>query len=91
MRGDIRDPADLDRVFGVAPASAVIHFAGRKAVGESVEHPLWYYDHNVTGTVRLLQAMARHQVRDLVFSSSCTVYGEPDDVPDHRGLRRSAR
>ncbi len=64
-----------------APASAVIHFAGRKAVGESVDHPLWYYDHNVTGTVRLLQAMQRHGVHDLVFSSSCTVYGEPERVP----------
>ena len=85
VHGDIREPTDLDRAFTTAasgaPASAVIHFAGRKAVGESVEHPLWYYDHNVTGTVRLLQAMERHGVRDLVFSSSCTVYGEPERVP----------
>jgi UDP-glucose 4-epimerase len=85
VRGDIRDPADLDRAFAVAPARApiiaVVHFAGRKAVGESVEHPLWYYDHNVAGTVRLLQAMERHGVHDLVFSSSCTVYGEPERVP----------
>ena len=85
VHGDIRDAADLDRAFATAPADApvraVIHFAGRKAVGESVEHPLWYYDHNVAGTVQLLQAMERHDVRDLVFSSSCTVYGEPERVP----------
>jgi UDP-glucose 4-epimerase len=85
VRGDIREAADLDRAFTAsstgAPASAVVHFAGRKAVGESVEHPLRYYDHNVTGTVRLLQAMERHGVHDLVFSSSCTVYGEPERVP----------
>jgi UDP-glucose 4-epimerase len=81
LRGDIREPTDLDDAFSIAPVSAVVHFAGRKAVGESVEHPLWYYDHNVTGTVRLLQAMERHGVHDLVFSSSCTVYGEPERVP----------
>jgi UDP-glucose 4-epimerase len=80
-QGDIREPTDLDDAFADGDVRAVIHFAGRKAVGESVEHPLWYYDHNVTGTVRLLQAMERHGVRDLVFSSSCTVYGEPDRVP----------
>jgi UDP-glucose 4-epimerase len=58
-----------------------VHFAGLKAVGESVEVPLRYYEHNVTGTVTLLQAMERHDTRDLVFSSSCTVYGEPASVP----------
>ena len=60
---------------------AVVHFAGLKAVGESVEVPLRYYDNNVDGTVQLLDAMERHDVRDLVFSSSCTVYGEPETVP----------
>jgi UDP-glucose 4-epimerase len=79
--GDIVEPAVLDAAFAVAPIDAVVHFAGRKAVGESVEHPLWYYEDNVVGTTRLLQAMDRHGVRDLVFSSSCTVYGEPDVVP----------
>lgn len=77
---DIRDAAALDAVFA-APISAVVHFAGLKAVGESVEKPLAYYDNNVVGTVRLLEAMARHKVRRMVFSSSATVYGEPQRLP----------
>lgn len=92
VRGDIRDGTDLDRAFGAGGrVDAVVHFAGRKAVGESVEHPLWYYDHNVAGTVRLLEAMARHGVRDLVFSSSCTVYGEPEGVPITEDMRLGAQ
>src|SRR3954454_4080714 len=79
--GDIREPHDLDRAFAHGDVEAVVHFAGLKAVGESVEVPLRYYDNNVCGTVQLLEAMERHDVRDLVFSSSCTVYGEPDTVP----------
>jgi UDP-glucose 4-epimerase len=59
----------------------VIHFAGLKAVGESVAEPLRYYDNNVGGTVALLDAMVRHGVRDLVFSSSATVYGQPEHLP----------
>jgi UDP-glucose 4-epimerase len=59
----------------------VIHFAGRKAVGESVEQPLAYYDHNLVGTTNLVKAMEAAGVRDLVFSSSCTVYGDPEVVP----------
>ncbi len=90
VRGDVRHGADLDRAFTVAPVDAVVHFAGRKAVGESVEHPLWYYDHNVGGTVRLLEAMQRHDVRDLVFSSSATVYGEPERVPLDEHCRTGA-
>jgi UDP-glucose 4-epimerase len=81
LEGDLREPRDLDRAFGHGDVEAVVHFAGLKAVGESVEVPLRYYEHNVTGTVQLLRAMERHDVRDLVFSSSCTVYGEPDTVP----------
>jgi UDP-glucose 4-epimerase len=85
VEGDLRDPHDLDRAFGHdvdgAGVEAVVHFAGLKAVGESVEVPLRYYDNNVSGTVQLLYAMERHGVRDLVFSSSCTVYGEPETVP----------
>ncbi len=78
---DLRDGAAVDEVFADDRPASVIHFAGRKAVGESVEHPLWYYDHNVAGTVNLLAAMETHGVFDLVFSSSCTVYGDPDEVP----------
>jgi UDP-glucose 4-epimerase len=59
----------------------VIHFAGLKAVGESVEKPLLYYDNNVGGSVKLLEAMARHSVRRMVYSSSATVYGEPETLP----------
>ena len=90
VRGDVRDAADLDRAFAAAPIDAVVHFAGRKAVGESVAHPLWYYDHNVGGAVRLLEAMQRHDVRDLVFSSSATVYGDPERVPLDEGCRTGA-
>ncbi len=78
---DLRDAEGLDRVFRSSPIEAVIHFAGLKAVGESVEQPLRYWDNNVTGTIRLLEAMTRHRVRTLVFSSSCTVYGTPASVP----------
>ncbi len=69
----------------------MIHFAGLKAVGESVAQPLHYYDNNVVGTVRLLEAMGAAGVRKLVFSSSATVYGEPERLPlteDHPLCRR---
>ena len=78
---DVRDEAGLDDVFGRAPVDAVIHCAALKAVGESVADPLAYYDTNVSGTVNLLRAMERHAVRTIVFSSSATVYGDPDAVP----------
>jgi UDP-glucose 4-epimerase len=81
VEGDIRDPADLDRAFAGGAVGSVVHFAGLKAVGESVAEPLRYYEVNVAGTVQLLRAMERHAVHDLVFSSSCTVYGEPINVP----------
>jgi UDP-glucose 4-epimerase len=80
-QADVRDLDGLNRVFSSASISAVIHFAGLKAVGESVEKPLAYYDNNVGGTVKLLEAMARHSVRRMVFSSSATVYGEPQTLP----------
>src|SRR5205085_1019884 len=76
-QADLRDAAALERIFSQAPIDAVIHFAGLKAVGESVEKPLLYYANNVGGTVELLEAMARHRVQRMVFSSSATVYGEP--------------
>jgi UDP-glucose 4-epimerase len=78
---DLLDADGLERAFADGPVEAVVHFAGLKAVGESVAEPLRYYENNVAGTVELLKAMRRHGVRDLVFSSSCTVYGEPERVP----------
>ena len=78
---DIRDQDALDEVFTKHPIAAVMHFAGLKAVGESVARPLDYYDNNVVGSLRLLQAMSRHRVREIVFSSSATVYGEPSEMP----------
>ncbi len=80
-RGDLRNLRDLDRVFGADPIDQVVHFAGLKAVGESVEIPLAYYQNNIVGTANLLGAMQAHDVDDLVFSSSCTVYGEAEVVP----------
>jgi len=78
---DIRDEAALDEVLTASPVDAVIHFAGLKAVGESVEQPLRYFDVNVAGTISLLRVLTRHDVKRLVFSSSATVYGDPDVVP----------
>lgn len=80
IEGDIRDPEALQQAFR-HPIQAVIHFAGLKAVGESVEKPLEYYENNVAGTLCLLRAMKRHGVRNFVFSSSATVYGNPASVP----------
>jgi len=80
-RTDLRDREALEAAFAAQAVDAVIHFAGLKAVGESVEKPLLYYDNNVGGSVALLEAMARHGVRKLVFSSSATVYGEPERLP----------
>lgn len=73
---DLRDAQNLERIFVDGGYSAVIHFAGLKAVGESVEKPLEYYDNNVCGTVNLLRCMQKHQVKRLIFSSSATVYGD---------------
>jgi UDP-glucose 4-epimerase len=81
VRGDIRDRAALVGALRESEASAVIHFAGLKAVGESVTQPLAYYDNNVVGTLRLLEAMGECGVKTLVFSSSCTVYGDPICLP----------
>ena len=81
VEGDIRDRALLDRLFAEHPIEAVMHFAGLKAVGESVQQPLRYYENNVAGSVTLCQAMAAAGVFRLVFSSSATVYGEPPRMP----------
>ena len=81
IEGDIRDRALLDSIFVRHSIQAVLHFAGLKAVGESVEQPLAYYENNVSGSVVLFQAMAAAGVFNLVFSSSATVYGEPKQMP----------
>lgn len=78
---DLLDPAAIDECFVRYGVESVIHFAGLKAVGESVSLPLRYYQNNVTGTLNLLSAMARHGCKRIVFSSSATVYGESQDVP----------
>ncbi len=78
---DILDSAGLDQLFNAHDFDAVIHFAGLKSVGESVTKPLTYYQNNVAGTITLCQAMERQGVRNLVFSSSATVYGDPESVP----------
>lgn len=78
---DLLDKAGLRVVFESSPVEAVIHFAGLKAVGESVQKPLEYFHNNVTGTLVLCQVMKEYQVRNLVFSSSATVYGDPHTVP----------
>lgn len=79
--GDIRDREVLDQVFSENDIRSVIHFAGLKAVGESVEKPLEYYDNNVHGTLMLVDAMKHAGVNSLVFSSSATVYGDPEEIP----------
>jgi UDP-glucose 4-epimerase len=81
VRGDMRDRAALIAALRQSGATAVIHFAGLKAVGESVQQPLAYYDNNVVGTVRLLEAMTECGVKTLVFSSSATVYGDAQRLP----------
>lgn len=78
---DVRDRAALDRLFAEQRIDGVIHFAGLKAVGESVTQPLRYFDNNVGSTLALLQAMDHAGVRRIVFSSSATVYGDPEQVP----------
>ena len=81
VEGDIRSLEDLHQVFEAYPIESVIHFAGLKAVGESVVQPLRYYDNNVYGALRLLEAMKEYGCRQIVFSSSATVYGDPATVP----------
>eukprot|EP01113_Clastostelium_recurvatum_P046350 TRINITY_DN8111_c0_g1_i5.p1 TRINITY_DN8111_c0_g1~~TRINITY_DN8111_c0_g1_i5.p1 ORF type:complete len:352 (-),score=81.69 TRINITY_DN8111_c0_g1_i5:850-1875(-) len=78
---DLLDKDGLDKVFSSHKISSVIHFAGLKAVGESVTMPLKYYHNNITGTLILLEVMEKYGVKDLVFSSSATVYGDPHKVP----------
>lgn len=81
IEGDIRNRNDLEKVFLSHQIDAVIHFAGLKAVGESVEQPLKYYENNVYGTTLLCEVMAEHGCKSIVFSSSATVYGDPATTP----------
>ena len=89
IEGDIRDVDLLRQVFSDNQFFGVIHFAGLKAVGESVTKPLLYYNNNVSGTITLLEIMAEYDVKNLVFSSSATVYGDPERLPIDENSPRS--
>lgn len=90
IHGDILDKELLEKTFSVHKFFGVVHFAGLKAVGESVAQPLKYYKNNVAGTINLLEVMQAHQVFNLVFSSSATVYGDPETLPIEENSPRSA-
>jgi UDP-glucose 4-epimerase len=90
VEADICDESAIDHIFSEHNIEAVIHFAGLKAVGESSQVPLSYYHNNVTGTISLLKIMDKHQVKNLVFSSSATVYGENNPSPLDEGMPTSA-
>lgn len=81
VEGDIRNPEALSALLIESRAEAILHFAARAYVGESVDHPTEYYDVNVRGTLNVLDAMRRSSVKYLVFSSSCATYGNPDRIP----------
>lgn len=81
IEADVRDQSALSDIFTTYDIDSVIHFAGLKAVGESVAKPLEYYDNNLVSTLALLEAMRKHSVKQLVFSSSATVYGSPSELP----------
>ena len=89
VKGDIRDTDLLKQVFAEHQFFGVIHFAGLKAVGESVAKPLLYYNNNVSGTIALLEVMREADVKNLVFSSSATVYGDPESLPINEESKRS--
>ncbi len=78
---DINDEEALDKIFEAHKPESVVHFAGLKAVGESVREPLWYYSNNISGTLKLLSVMKKHGCNKIVFSSSATVYGENNVAP----------
>ena len=83
---DILDAAATRRIFDAHNIDAVIHFAGLKAVGESVQKPMEYYHNNISGTLELVKVMAAHGCKSIIFSSSATVYGDPAEIP----IRRTA-
>ena len=80
-RDDVCDRAAMERIFDGEQIDAVIHFAGYKAVGESVAKPLEYYRNNLEGTLTLCDVMRQHGVKNIIFSSSATVYGDPAEIP----------
>src|SRR5450830_939299 len=90
VEADIRDRAAMEAAFAAHKVDAVIHFAGLKAVGESIAQPLRYYDNNVRGSLVLFETMAEAGVKTLVFSSSATVYGDPHAVPIREDFPLSA-
>jgi len=87
---DIRNIPEIDKIFSDNKPEAVIHFAGLKAVGESCQKPLEYYDNNITGSINLFQVMQKHNVKKIVFSSSATVYGLNENVPFREDFPLSA-
>ena len=87
---DVKDTDALDRIFSENSIDAVIHFAGLKAVGESVQKPILYYRNNIDTTLSLLEAMERHNVKNIIFSSSATVYGEKNKIPFSETMPRGA-
>jgi len=90
IEGDVRDPKILDDTFSKYDIYGVIHFAGLKAVGESVAKPFMYYDNNIAGSICLFNAMNRNNVKRIIFSSSATVYGDPATVPIEENFPVSA-
>ena len=80
-QADVTDRAAMDRIFSAHPMEAVLHFAGFKAVGESVQKPVAYYRNNIDATLTLLEVMAKYGVKRMIFSSSATVYGQSEEVP----------
>lgn len=89
-KADVCDSAAVDQIFSEAKIDAVIHFAGYKAVGESVEKPLAYYRNNLLSAITVIETMLKYGVRNFVFSSSATVYGKPETVPIREDARLSA-
>ena len=81
--GDVRNPLDLDRVFQENQIDAVMHFCAKSLVGESMQMPEIYFENNIVGGFNLLQAMLRHQVSSIIFSSTAATFGQPDELPIH--------
>lgn len=90
-KGDILDRTILNEIFEKEKIDSCIHFAGLKAVGESVQKPWEYYNNNISGTLTLVDVMRQHNCKNIIFSSSATVYGDPARNPDHRELPRKGQ